>query len=330
MSYQRSVTNGGSVADATDSFDMMDKLIDFIDGTTAGTPVLPVGERWTVHKDDTTSVPGERFVYLSGPGLSASDSIHVNVRIYSDVGNNLHNWEIRGATGFSAGLDFLNQPGASTRASYLTLSNAAMPFWFIASGRRIILAAQTAGSVSYACYLGWFLPYATPAQFPYPMYNGGSAHNDDTNYLNTSYEVGNFYDGTRSSTSFGQPSSGQLRDINGDWLGFGSHNASTGATRPDNSGTGQPQIAPNDSLVAADPDYGIIENLDGSFILMPYILYSKGGNGNVYGELDGIFYSPLGQVGKKFPDTITQGGDTYLVLNNAYRTLEANAALLLK
>lgn len=327
MSYQPSATNGGAVADATDSFDMMDKLIDFLDGTTAGVPVLPVGERWTVNKDDSVSVPGERFVYLEGPGLSGTDNIHVNIRIYSDIGNNLHNWEIRGATGFSAGLDFENQPGGCTFSSFFTLSNANMPFWFVVSGRRIIIVAQTAGSVSYACYLGWYLPYATPAQFPYPMFNGGSAHLETTGYLTTNYMVGNFYDGPQA-TVLGSDSGSQLRDINGQWLSWGTFDATTSGSRPQTNDVGN-FISPFDGDTA-EYGFGLVENVDSSFILLPLILYSELNSGNVFGEIDGAFFSPLGQVGKKFPDTITVSGDTYLVVNNAYRTTEANALVLLK
>ncbi len=329
MSAQLSVTNGGSVADATDSFDMMDKLIDFLDGTTAGSPVLPVGERWTVNKDDTTTVPGERHVYLEGPGLAGTDAIYVNIRIYSDTPNNLHNWEIRGATGFSTGLAFDAQPGGSDVESYLTLSNTSMPFWFVASGRRFIVVAQTAGSVSYAGYFGWYLPYATPAEFPYPMFNGGSTYQDDKSYLLTDYQVGNFYDGPQTSTAQGR-SAGQLRHRDGTWLRVGGYIQTTSASRPAGRSGIDAFVWPHDLITASEYEYKLIENPDGSFPVFPFILYSALDGGNIYGELDGIFFSPLGLVGKKFPDTITISGDTYLVVNNAYRTVEANAALLLK
>lgn len=330
MSVQLSATNGGAVADATDSFDMMDKLIDFLDGTTAGAPVLPVGERWVVNKDDTTTVPGERHVYLEGQGLSGTDAIFVNIRIYSDIPNNIHNWEIRGSTGFSAGLSFENQPGGSTIESHLTLSNASMPFWFIASGRRFIIVAQTAGSVSYCGYFGWYLPYAAPSEFPYPMFNGGSTYISTKGYLETNYSVGNFYDGPNSSSDVTLQHVGQLRSQDGSWLGFSAFVQSASGTRPIAQTINPSYVWPNDKInQTVLYEYSMIENIDSSFPIFPFVLYSLEDGGNVYGELDGIFFSPLGLIGKKFPDTITNGGDTYLVINNTYRTSEANAALLL-
>ena len=328
MALQLSVTNGGAIVDATDSFDMMDKLIDFIDGTTAGETgkLLAVGERWTVNKDDTTTTPGERYVYLEGPGLGGTDNIHVNIRIFSDAGNNVHNWEISGATGFSAGDLFANQPGITTVSSYLTLSNADTPFWFVVSGRRIIVIAQTAGSVSYAAYLGWYLPYATPSEFPYPMFNGGSTHASTVSYLATNYTVGNFYDGPRISAT---AAAGQLRHRDGSWLAVAAYIQTAGATRPAGV-NGDCEVWPHDNLASTKYEYGYIENVAGSFSVFPMILYSTQNSGNIYGELDGVFFSPLGTVGKKFPDTIVISGDDYLVVNNAYRTLEANCAVLLK
>ncbi len=326
MALQLSTTNGGAIADATDSFDMMSKLIAFLTGVSAGETgkLLPVIERWTVNKDDTVTVPGERHVYLEGPGLAGTDAIYVNIRIYTD-GGNLNNWEIRGSTGFSTGLPFANQPGGSSVDSHLTLSNSSMPFWFVASGRRFIIVAQTAGSVAYACYCGWYLPYATPSEFPYPMFNGGSTYDDGINYLTTNYKVGNFYDGPRGDVI---SAVGQLRHRDGSWLDVAAYDQTTSATRPNGVDTSC-FIWPHDDVAGSYYEYDMIHSPGNYFAIFPFILYSELNGGNVYGELDGIYFSPLGTIGKKFPDTITQGGNTYLVVNNTYRTSEANAALLL-
>ena len=328
MAVQISTTHGGAIADATNSFDMMDKLIDFITGVTAGEvgKLLAVGERWTVNEDDSVSVAGERHVFLEGPGLAGTDAIFVNIRIYSDVPNNLHNWQIIGSTGYSPGGDIYNQPGGSTVESYLTLSNANTPFWFVVSGRRIIIVAQTSGSVSFACYLGWYLPYATPNEFPYPMFNGGSSPERTYNYLKTNYQVGNFYDAPIHTAT---ECASQLRNLDGSWVGVASYLESTSGSRAGVQNTSKTYVWPNDRA-AADYDLKLIQNLDSTFPVFPYILYGSPDGGNVYGELDGAFFSPLGTLGKKFPDTMLLGGDTYLVINNAYRTAEASCAILLK
>ena len=333
MAVQLSTSAGGVIADATDSFDMMDKLIDFITGVTAGETgkELPVGERWVVNKDDSVTIAGERHVYLQGPGLSGTDAIYVVVRIYSDAPNNLHNWEIKGATGFSDGLAYDEQPGGSTVYSYLTLSNANMPFWFVVSGRRIILVAQTAGSVTYAAYLGWYLPYATPSEFPYPMFCGGSTCSSTYNYLQTNYQVGNFYDGPNGASVAKRltDAAAHVRHRDGSWLTCSAYYQTSGASRP-SSYASQCFVWPHDEVNASQYEYKMVQSVGDEFAVFPFILYSTDNGGNIYGELDGIFFSPLGTVGKKFPDTITIATKVYLVINNTYRTSEANAALLLE
>lgn len=319
MAYQLSVTNGGAIADFTDNDDAMDKLIDFLDGTTAGEVgfLLPVGERWTVLKDDTTTTPGERYVYLKGPGLAAADSIHVNVHITS--AGIIHNWLIEGATGFDGGLAFDAQPGRGGGV-LLTFSNATMPFWFIASGRRFIVVVQTSGSVSYVGYGGFYLPYATPTEFPYPLFLGGSTGNAAIGFSDTSYRVGNFYDG---------PSSGALRHTDGTYLAVSAYVGADVSARP-SSNVRSTMCWPHDQINDEDYAMHLVENPDGSFPAFPFIFYSTENLGVVYGEIDGVYFSPWGTTGRKFPDTVVIAGDDYLVVNNAYRTAEANALVLLK
>lgn len=318
MAVLLSTTNGGSVADATDNFDAMDKLIDFLTGVTGSLPII---ERWVVNKDDSVSVPGERFVYLQGPGLAGTDEIFVNLRVYDIPVSNVRNWEIRGSTGFDSGQTFENQPGGSTVRSFYTLNNAVdMPFWIVANGRRFICVFKVTATYP-ACYCGWYLPYATPSQFPYPMYNGGSTSKDDISVLVQNYTVGNFYDGPIVSTTL---SVAHLRHRDGTWL--------TVASYPDSGGT-RPNASQADVFHTMfggggnDPNQATIQNADGTYPVMPVTLWTAANGGNVYGEVDGVFWTPARDNSAE--STITIGGDTYLVVQNMYRTAEANMALLL-
>ena len=326
MALLESTTNGGAVADATDNFDAMDKLIDFLTGITGSLAAI---EQWTVHKDDTTTLPGERYVYLEGPGLSGTDNIYVVIRVYDDIPTDSRNWEMRGATGYDSGSAWDAQPGISTVQSFLTLNDdVAMPFWFVASGRRFVCVFKITTTYP-ACYCGWYLPYATPSQFPYPMYNGGSAFEEDVPWNTTDYTVGNFYDGP-AGTSVESASVGQLRHRDGSWLRCGSYNDSTSGVRPTSSNSNVEVFATmyDDARAAADDfDKAIIDNPDGSYPVVPVVLYTEENDGNVYGELDGVFWTA--SRNNSAESTITDGGDTYLVVQNMYRTSEVNMALLL-
>ena len=74
-------------------------------------------------------------------------------------------------------------------------------------------------------------------------------------------------------------------------------------------------------------------NLDGSFTLLPMILYSRqSGFVAEYGEVHGIYYVPgSGVTSLTSEDTITIGADTYLVVQNVDKVSRNDyAALLLK
>lgn len=98
---------------ATDYNDLLDQLKTFLTTDAGLTGAVP-SQAWTVNKDDTTTNPNERYLYLEGPGLNATDTIFVNIRRYNDtVSAQYHNWELRGAIGFDTNEPFTNQPGIS-------------------------------------------------------------------------------------------------------------------------------------------------------------------------------------------------------------------------
>lgn len=151
---------------ADDYLDLLDILADFVTTT-----MDPEGERWSVLRDSGAS---PRELVLQGPGLSGDDEIKVGIR--TSVGADYGNWELKGFSAFNDALAWGSQLNASGSAYSLQL-NTAMPYWIVANGRRIIVAAKA--SIYYTCaYLGLFLPYATPAQYPLPMFVGGSSTTD--------------------------------------------------------------------------------------------------------------------------------------------------------
>lgn len=324
MATLLSTSNGGAVADATDNFDAMDKLLDFLTGVTGSIPAI---EEWTVNKDDTTTLPGERYVYLEGPGLGGTDQIFVVIRVYDDVPTDSRNWELFGATGYDSGAAYNAQPGISTVRTHLTLNDdVAMPFWFIASGRRFVCVFKITTTYP-ACYCGWYLPYATPSQFPYPMYIGGSTGLEDTPWNTTNYTVGNFYDGPVESAA---KSCATLRHRDGTWLKSGSYNRTTSGTRPIVNTSVESYITMYDNAFPASDtfDKATIPDPDGEYPLIAATMWSPENDGNVYGELDGIFWTPSRD--NTAESIITVGGDSYLVVQNMYRSSEANMAILLE
>ena len=329
MALQVSTTNGGTVADATSHTDLMDKLIDFLTGVTAGNPILAVGDRWTVLKDDTASVPGERFVYLQGPGYilnSSNVNPHVNVRIY-DSGLTARNWEIKGAIGFDTLQDFNNQPGGSPNSTYFTLQDSlAMPFWFFASARRFMIIAKIGGATYPACYGGFYLPYATPEEFPFPLFIGGNAESETREWNTQNFTVGNFYDGIAANSLDSADCSALVRNRDGNWNPVFRQTDSTSGVRGtsnDDFGNVWPWAENSTTFYGLNLVNGFVSTF---YPVLPTVLYNTDGEGDILGELDGVFFCP--GIGNSAESTVTDGGDVYLVINNVYRTNEANACFL--
>lgn len=147
---------------ATDYLDLLDRLKTFVTQT-----MTPVNERWQVLR----WVPGPPAeLVLQGPGLAGTDQI--NVGILSVAAEDYGNWKLRGFVGWNPAQSFDNQYNSSSDY-YTLLMLSAMPYWIVANGRRIVMAVKT-GTYYDMMYLGLFLPYATPAQYPYPLVVGGS------------------------------------------------------------------------------------------------------------------------------------------------------------
>ena len=201
MPVWNSTTFGGALPNALDHNALLDAVIGALTGVTAPSQgALPTIQRWVVLKDDTTSVVDERFVYLRGPGLSGTDNIHVNIRAYRGA-LNIRNWEIKGAVAFSDVSGFDDQPGTppAGQGTIFTLRNIEMPFRIIANGRRFMVISQVVASY-FSCYCGLYLPFATPAEFPYPLIIGGNSCYYNAFSGDNDYRIGNFYDGPRASS----------------------------------------------------------------------------------------------------------------------------------
>jgi hypothetical protein len=55
----------------------------------------------------------------------------------------------------------------------MPLWDTTIPYWFVVSGRRIIVSREGRHDLS-DVYLGFYLPFASPNQYPYPLAVGGS------------------------------------------------------------------------------------------------------------------------------------------------------------
>lgn len=284
--------------------DLLDKLLTFI---TTDTDLVAAGQEWTVLSDVTTT---SRLVYIRGPGLANNDEIFLNIERFYESSTGAYNWGFRGHTAYSSSLSRDDQPGTSEN-TYLCLSNAAgIVYWFIANGRRIIIIAKI-GTVFVSAYVGFFLPYATPSEYPYPMCIGASTltrtvlYTDGTSYVRAFWKPNNY---TTGGAYF--------------WIKL-----------PSGVWTPVRAAVPTGTYVAIFPychaSHTNAEPIGtGEYTPLEMILWTSIavlGKG-VFGSLQGAFHVP--GTGLNSEDTLDIGGVDYLAVQNGSESGQADYAVI--
>lgn len=302
-------------------------------------------------------------VLFRSRGLAGADQIYTGMRSEYDVTNGWYNLFWNGYTGFDPNeQSWFQQPGAlppfgSSRVASVPMTacwNAAMPFWFSASGRSFRMGVKVS-TIYGSAYLGFGLPYAQPDQYPYPLVVGGSLTvptNDTTRTTNWRYSVADFMHGSiagpawgSSNVASGEPadSTGQwfsmyYRDVAGTWLGLGNRPGSSSSNsetvvRPDQS-TIYPYAPTTSSMLrgvwphcqfgATSPAaqssrgrYTYRENLGGGYTLISCLILTRMPTPAPQMELEGVYW--ISGFGNSPENTGVYGGKTHIVLQNAYR-----------
>jgi hypothetical protein len=274
----------GTVTDASGSFSLAHQnLLERIKTQVTSEVFMGAGQTWAVERYVTT---GDHELILRGPGLSGTEEIYVGIKLYHDANADYYNCKIAGFTGYVSSNTFETQPGASGMLG-VPLHNQSITYWLIANGQRIALAAKVGTPVYESFYIGKFLPYATPSQYPYPVIAAGMLSSASaTRFSETNHSMP--YKGARVNL--------QMRFVDGVWK--------------------QPDAWPwnNDNL--AGSTYQMRESPTDHYPVVPVVLNDS--TPNIYGELDGIYY--VSGFNNAVENTITIGADTYLVVQDVWRT----------
>lgn len=259
--------------------DLLSKFKTFVEVT------LPVGSRWTAMFSDLVSDNNE--IIWKAPGLSGTEEIYMGLATYQDVTSDYYNWRVAGFTGYVAGNLFNTQPGFFGNYG-CPLWNNSIPYWFVADGQRAIIFTKVQDTYN-SVFLGKFLPYATPSQYPYPIAVGGMLSSPSATRYSASYS--SWWKGA-TSNSFA------LRFVNGSPI--------------------VPYILPfantdpTDNLRNTAP---LSTDAVGYYGLHPLTLISVD---NVYGEIDGLYM--ISGFNNAVENTVVIGGVTYVVLRDSRAT----------
>lgn len=324
-----------STGTATSHRNLMVRLKSFLlSGTHTGGSgtTLPVGERWTADKDTSAEVAGQQIVYFKSPANSGVNT-HINIRVYDDPdGINYFNWHMTPHTSFDTNVGYEMQPGAPLRGNStltllnqtgyggprLTLANSSFQYWIIANARRFIVVANINGTWA-QLYCGLILPYATPSEFPYPVFVGGNGYRENSKSTTPAIELGTPYDPITTSAALQYSIvvnstnyfSSYLRVPQGSYLAFANFYKTSNARG--NRLTNTAGIWPWNYFQASVESYTQIPSAES--LILPCVLYSSfGADYNSYGELEGVHWLP--GVDRAPGDTLTISAVTYLIVRS--------------
>lgn len=236
-----------------------------------------------------------------GEIILEQDDFYIGFKTYESTVADWYNIKCAVMTGYVSANSFETQP--NVRISAVCGHNQRIDYWININNRRITGALKVGTPVYESFYVGGFLPYALPTQYPYPVACIGTLVGDAESRYSTAVGVNHQF-------------------------GYGGHNLSS--NNPD--GREQLAIRLNTGVwqkVYTHPwhnrNVGNVLNVtptsqsnynrprDGKYPLMPIILFDDNG---LYGELDGVYY--VSGFDNIVENTID--GGNYIVIQNVSAT----------
>lgn len=222
-----------------------------------------IGRAWAVLRYvNPNDITQNRELILQGSGLSGTDQIFIGFRSYQSVSADYYNLSVAGFTGYVAGNSFVTQPGY--RESGVCAHNLRIDYWLAVNGQRVAFGLKVGTPVYESGYAGKLLPYATPSQYPYPLFCGG---------MLSGVAATRYSDTTHSMYAKGARANAAMLFVDGTW-----HQPTT-----------WPWSCPAYTGGTSGVN-GALRDTGGNYQLLPIVLTEGDGtaNANVYGELDGV------------------------------------------
>lgn len=245
-------------------------------------------------------------IVLRTEGYSGQSGINTFIRLRENATTGYFNFGHGSFIGWQSDTPIESQMNYGER--YTLLNDGEIEYHMSANVQRLLLSSRVATTVSEFTYLGFFLPYATPEQYPYPYLNGGNAY--ESSLLFSYSETSSSYDYRHRNLQRPICSSSSNCAVTV-W-----HYTNNVIVLAGGSYTSQAMLHPVFSTNAIHS--GVGQNDDGTYNIIPYMIYSNYTGTDILGEVDGVYW--VTGTGLAFGDTITVGGKDYLVFQNCFRS----------
>lgn len=308
---------------ATGASDLYTKLIAFL---TTNATLVTAGEEWATVWSGSGPYANDKV--LMGQGLAGADEIYVGMRLYSDTVADEHWIEFRGMTGvIGTGVTYDDHLNVQPVPSRMFIDNDTMNYWFIANGRRFMVVLKISTTFE-ACYCGFFLPFGTPGEYPYPMFVGAAAGY----FASSTTQPMSWRDSIASHSLFPWPNTDESAATSANFKS-GCYSFSPDGTWIEYSNYNEVQegslgMAPRGSYMSATSDtvrvgpfdlmQGLYDLYGGGKMLIPIHLFESSPGRQTFGVLQGA-YRCQGH-GMSAEDVITVSAVNHLVVPNVYRS----------
>ena len=238
-----------------------------------------LAEGWTILRYDTAIT--NRELLMMAPGLSGTEQIFCGVYCYQDSNADYYNLAVATMKGYVAANSFLTQPGISPVLG-VPAHNQRIDYWLSVNGQRLNVAMKVGTPVYESFGIGKFFPYASPGQYPQPLFAAG---------MLTSASATRYSETTHTMPWKGNRNNLRMHFNDGTWKA------------PLATPWGQTTMA--NACRPAEITYA----------LYPVMLYDSG---NIYGALDGIFH--ITGFDNVVENTLVIDGKNYVVIQDVGRT----------
>lgn len=314
---------------ATSHTDFYAQLISFL---TTNADLVSAGQAWTQVWQAAGTDPNPEDRMLRGPGLTGTDEVYVGIRLDSNVAQDGYWMELRGATGFLAtAAQYSEHVNSTPHAVRMFLDSGNMQYWFVANGRRFVCVVKIS-TVFQSCYAGFYLPFAPPTAYPYPMFIGGTSgpvdadgaeswRSEDDNhrmFFNSNYDT--------SPTDDQEPGA-WLLDGGGQWLRVANNGNPEDAncTMAPRRTYGDFFTTDNDDSDFRNESYNrwelfarIMDCYGGDRVLLPLQPVQHNPVGQLFGQLDGVY--KVQGVANAAENLITFNSIDHLVVPDVFRS----------